>query len=159
MRALFHALVAGLGMALGLAGAALADCRPDALDLRGAWGNARFAVELADTPATRAQGLMFRESMPRFSGMFFVFERPESVRFWMENTLIPLDMLFADATGTVQRIHHDARPLDRTSIPGGDNIQYVLEINAGMSRRLGIVEGSEIRHPSIDTALAAWPCD
>jgi uncharacterized protein len=155
MRALVLALVFGLGFG----GAALADCRPDALDLRGAWGNARFSVELADTQATRTQGLMFRESMPRFSGMLFVFDRPGPVQFWMENTLIPLDMLFADPTGTVQRIHHEAQPLDRTSIPGGDNVLYVLEINGGMSRRLGIVEGSEIRHPSIDPAIAAWPCD
>lgn len=148
-----------LAVGLFAAGVAEASCSPDALDIRGPWGSARFTVELADTPASRAQGLMFRESMPRFSGMFFVFEAAGPVAFWMENTLIPLDMLFADPSGTITRIHHEAQPLDRTSIPGGGNVQYVLEINGAMARRLGITEGSEIRHPAIDQDRAAWPCD
>ena len=151
--------LAALAVVLVWAGAAQAACRADALDIRGPWGSARFSVELADTPASRAQGLMFRESMPRFSGMFFVFEHPGPVAFWMENTLIPLDMLFADPSGLVTRIHHEAQPLDRTSIPGGTDVQFVLEINGAMARRLGITEGSEIRHPAIDPARAAWPCD
>jgi len=151
--------VAVLAVVLFSAGAAQAQCRDDALDIRGPWGSARFSVEVADTPDARAQGLMFRESMARFSGMFFVFDFPGPVAFWMENTLIPLDMLFADPSGVVRRIHHEAQPLDRTSIPGGGNVQFVLEINGAMARRLGITEGSEIRHPAIDPATAAWPCD
>jgi uncharacterized membrane protein (UPF0127 family) len=76
----------------------------------------------------------------------------------MENTYIPLDMIFADATGTVQRIHTDAVPLDRTPIPGGEAIQYVLEINAGLSESLGLSEGDILRHPAIAQDRAAWPC-
>jgi uncharacterized protein len=78
--------------------------------------------------------------------------------FWMENTLISLDMLFLDEAGTVTHIHHEARPLDRTPIDGGDGVAMVLEINGGMARRLGIGPGSELRHPRIDPALAVWPC-
>ncbi len=51
-----------------------------------------------------------------------------------------------------------AVPLDRTPIPGGDHIRYVLEINGGLASTLGIEEGAELRHPSIDQDLAAWPC-
>ena len=76
----------------------------------------------------------------------------------MKNTLIPLDMIFADETGTVRRIHENAVPLDRTPIPGGDGIQYVLEINGGMSATLGLSPGDEMRHPAIAQNLAAWPC-
>lgn len=155
----WQGVAAGL-VALAIAGAAAAECRDDRVDLRGPWGQAAFTVELADTDASRAQGLMHRPSMPRFSGMLFVFEPPPGrAVFWMENTLIPLDMLFLDETGTVTRIHHEARPLDRTPIDGGDAVLYVLEINGGMARRLGIAEGSALRHPRIDPALAAWPCD
>ncbi len=90
--------------------------------------------------------------------MIFVYDRPQSVGFWMRNTLIPLDMLFADATGTVQRIHENAVPLSEETIPGGDNIQYVLEINGGLARQLGLTEGAQLRHPAIPAATAAWPC-
>ncbi len=150
-------------LAIGLllsATAAAAGCRDDRLDLRGAWGQAGFTIEVVDTEATRAQGLMHRPSMPRFAGMLFVFDPPPGpVSFWMDNTLISLDMLFIDETGTVGHVHHEARPLDRTPIPGGDNVLYVLEINGGMARRLGIAPGTEIRHPRVATDLAAWPCD
>jgi uncharacterized protein len=139
---------------------ASAACRDDRVELRGPWGNAAFTVEVADTPETRATGLMHRPSMPRFSGMLFVFDPPPGpANFWMENTLIPLDMLFLDAAGRLTHIHHDAVPLDRTTIHGGDAVQYVLEINGGMARRLGLSEGSELRHPAIPAELAAWPCD
>jgi uncharacterized membrane protein (UPF0127 family) len=126
--------------------------------MRGAFGAARFRVEVADTPASRAQGLMFVEQMPRMSGMLFVYERPQPARFWMENTLIPLDIIFADASGVVRHIHKDAIPLDRTPIVGGDGIQFVLELNAGMSAALGLGVGDVMRHPAIDPARAAWPC-
>lgn len=152
----------GLGLAFWLAasGAGLAEvCAPDVVDLRGSWGSARFSVEIADDPQEHGVGLMNRESMPQFSGMLFVYSAPSTVSFWMKNTLIPLDMLFLDASGVVQRIHENAVPLDLTSIPGGDDILAVLEINGGLSAKLGISEGSELRHPAFGAAQAAWPCE
>jgi len=134
-------------------------CRSDSLEMRGDWGQVRFSIELADTPSERAQGLMYRPSMPKMSGMLFVFPRPQRVGFWMRNTLIPLDMIFMDKSGTVTRVHHDAIPGDETLIPGGRAVQYVLELNAGMAKRLGIAEGSQMRHPSVPSSKAAWPCE
>lgn len=141
------------------AGAAAAECSEGRLELRGDWGTARFRVEIADTVEDRAQGLMHREHMASAAGMLFIYDHPQRVSFWMENTLIPLDMIFMDETGTVQHIHENAVPLDRTPIPGGNDIQYVLEINGGMTETLGITEGSEMRHPRVDQTLAAWPCE
>ena len=97
--------------------------------------------------------------MAAAAGMLFVYEFPQRVGFWMENTLIPLDMIFMSADGVVRKIHENAVPLDRTVIPGGDDIQHVLEINGGMSGMLGVTVGSELRHPAIDQAQAAWPCE
>jgi uncharacterized protein len=154
MRAL--ALAVGLAMA---AGAALADCAESRVDLRGDWGSARFSVEVADEPAERAQGLMNRESLPRSAGMLFLYEAPQRATFWMRNTLIPLDMIFMDETGTVTHIHENAVPLDETTIDGGPGVQAVLEINGGLSSRLGIDVGSELRHPGLAQDRAAWPCD
>ena len=76
----------------------------------------------------------------------------------MKNTLIPLDMIFASPEGRVARIHENAVPHDETLIPGGDGIQYVLEINGGLARRLGIGEGAELRHPAMDQGRALWRC-
>ncbi len=140
------------------AGPAFAACDPSRVDLRGDWGQARFTVEVADTPAERSRGLMHRETLPRSAGMLFIYERPQLVSFWMRNTLIPLDMIFMDETGTVRRVHENAVPLDETGIPGGPDIQFVLEINGGLARRLGIAEGSVLRHPAIGED-AAWACD
>lgn len=141
-----------------LAQAALA-CAPDQVELRGDFGQARFTVELADDPQERSQGLMFRESLPMSAGMLFVYDAPQRAVFWMRNTLIPLDMIFLDATGQVVKIHENAVPLDETGIDGGPDVLAVLEINGGLSRRLGLREGAELRHPALDQAIAAWACD
>ena len=141
------------------AGPVAADCAPDRVDLRGDWGSARFTVEVADDAASRAQGLMNRESMPRTAGMLFLYERPQRASFWMKNTLIPLDMIFMDPTGTVTRIHENAVPHDETPIDGGSGVQAVLEINGGLSRVMGIGVGTELRHPGLDQSAAAWPCE
>jgi len=138
--------------------AAWADCREDAVWIRGDFGKARFAVEIADDPQERAIGLMHRTEMASAAGMLFVYPRPQSVAFWMRNTLIELDMLFVDPLGVVRNIHHRAQPLSETAIPGGDGLTHVLEINGGMSRMLGIKVGDQLQHPSFDQTVASWPC-
>ncbi|MEM6304497.1 MAG: DUF192 domain-containing protein [Pseudomonadota bacterium] len=143
---------------MATAAAAQQVCREDAVHLRGDWGQARFSVEIADDMQERAVGLMNRESLPLSAGMLFVYERPQPLSFWMRNTLIPLDMIFVDARGVVQHIHHEAIPLDETSIFGGDALTHVLEINGGLARRMGIDVGSTLRHPSFAQENAAWPC-
>ncbi len=151
--------LAAVGLAAFGAVQANAACAPETLDLRGPGGTVRFHVEIADTLAERNRGLMFRESLPSAGGMLFVYDQPQDVAFWMKNTLIPLDMIFADAAGRVQRVHANAVPGDLTAIPGGASIQFVLEINGGMAKRLGITEGAEMRHPAIVSEKAAWPCE
>ena len=151
-------LIAGLCAGLTFS-PVFAACTPDVVDIRGAFGQARFSVEVADTGEERAQGLMFRESLPKSGGMLFVYGAPQRASFWMKNTLIPLDMIFADPTGRVTRVHSNAIPQDTTSIDGGEGVLTVLEINGGLAAKLGIGPGAELRHPSIDAAIAAWPCD
>ncbi|SEM46286.1 hypothetical protein SAMN04488003_101201 [Loktanella fryxellensis] len=138
-------------------GTAQAACRDDAVLLTGDFGQASFAVTVADDPAERAQGLMNVEDMPRMTGMLFVYEGPQIASFWMRNTLIPLDMIFADEDGVVQHIHAEAIPLDETPILGGDDIKYVLEVNGGMADRLGLSPGDVMQHPAIGPD-PAMPC-
>ena len=123
-----------------------------------------FDIEVADTPESRAQGLMFRRDLPAGQGMLFVYPDPQPVSFWMRNTLIPLDLVFADESGVIRHIHSNARPLDETPIPGaavGDpqpDRLLVLEIAGGEAARLGLATGQLLAHPSLDAGTAAWPC-
>ena len=135
-----------------------AGCSPDRVTVKGDFGQVNFTVEVADTNESRAQGLMFVEEMPTLEGMLFVYETPRRATFWMQNTLIPLDMLFADATGLITRVHADAVPMDRTTIDGGEAVQFVLEINGGLAERLGIAEGDALQHPAIGPD-AVLPCE
>ncbi len=133
-------------------------CAIDRVLIKGAFGHARFTIELADDPAERARGLMHREIMARSAGMLFVFERPQPVAFWMKNTLIPLDMIFTDKTGRIQHIHENAIPHDLTPIPGGDGVYAVLEINGGLSKIYGFKVGDALQHKVFSNGPAAIPC-
>lgn len=138
---------------------AVAACAEDQIELRGDWGSARFTVEIADDADERAQGLMNRPQMASQDGMLFVYDHAQSVSFWMRNTLIPLDMIFIDPTGTVTRVHSNAVPLDETAIPGGSGVIAVLEVNGGLSEVFGIGPGTQVRHPSFAKDDPVWPCD
>ena len=156
----FIRILSAGAIAGSLAGQAHASaCSEQLVQLRGDWGQANFFVEIADDVAERAQGLMYREAMARSAGLLFVYERPQSVSFWMENTLIALDMIFVDPAGLVTKVHENARPMDRTQISGGDGVLYVLEINGGLAGVLGLGAGSEMRHPLVDQHIAVWPCE
>ncbi|MFN3970948.1 MAG: DUF192 domain-containing protein [Gemmobacter sp.] len=154
------ALIGAVALAVSaLAGPALAACRDDQVELRTvAGGVMRFSVEVARTADEQARGLMFRESMARSAGMIFVYPSPRRASFWMKNTLIPLDMVFAGPDGVVRHVHPDARPRDETPIDGGEGVLVVLEINGGLAARLGITPGAVMRHPAF-AAAAVWPCD
>ena len=104
----------------------------------------QITFETADTEDERRQGLMFRESMPENHGMLFRYEVPQSMSFWMRNTLIPLDIIFMDSQWTVRKIHRGAKPHDETPIFGADREdpdrlrQFVLEVNAGVADKMGV---------------------
>lgn len=139
--------------------AANAACTETSVELRNGEAVARFNIELADTDSERGVGLMNREKLAASAGMLFVYESPRHASFWMKNTLIPLDMIFVDSTGLVKLVHPMAKPLDKTPIDGGENVAFVLEINGGLAKRLGIAAGSAMRNPVIDQATAVWPCN
>ena len=106
-----------------------------------------FQVEIARNDADRARGLMFRRSMPADRGMLFDFERAEPVAMWMQNTYLPLDMLFIRADGTIARVAANAEPLSTRTIPSGEPVLAVLELNGGTAARLGIKAGDRVEHP------------
>lgn len=106
-----------------------------------------FKVEVARNDADRAQGLMFRRTMPADQGMLFDFGRVEPVSMWMQNTYLPLDMLFIRPDGTIARIAANTEPLSTRTISSGEPVLSVLELNAGTAARLGIKVGDRVEHP------------
>ena len=117
--------------------------------LHTAKGDFTFNIEIADTDATRAKGLMFRTELAPDAGMLFDYHKEQLAAFWMQNTLIPLDMVFIGADGVVKTIHVNARPLDTTSIPSEVPIQFVLEIAGGRSVEIGLAVGDKMDHPRV----------
>ena len=114
---------------------------------------AEMKVELADSYLERKKGLMFRKKLDLNSGMLFIYEEPQQLGFWMKNTLVPLDIAFANKKGKVMRVVHDTEPLSLNIINSGENIQYVLEVNAGYSEQFNLYVGSQLIHSSIDKNL------
>jgi uncharacterized protein len=108
-----------------------------------------FRVELALTDAERNRGLMFRESMGDDQGMLFVFDREFNHTFWMKNTLIPLDMLFIGKDRRIVGIVQNAEPQTETGRSVGIPSLYVLEINGGLSGKLGIRAGHVVEFQGV----------
>ena len=106
-----------------------------------------FTVEIADNDADRAKGLMFRKELPEGRGMLFDFHLEQEVSFWMENTYIPLDMIFIRGDGRILRIAENTEPLSTRLIPSGGPVRAVLEVIGGTARKLGIAPGDRIGHP------------
>ena len=109
---------------------------------------ARYSLELALTPEDQAQGLMYRENLPDRTGMLFVFPEDAPHHFWMKNTMIPLDMIWMDASGRVVYVSANTPPCKADPCPnyGPDGkVRLVLEIAGGMAAKEGVAVGSTIR--------------
>ncbi len=106
--------------------------------LHTAKGDFAFTVEIADTNETRAQGLMFRDHLAADAGMLFDYHQEQQASFWMQNTLIPLDMIFIGADGVVKTIHVNAQPMDPTVDPvGGPGAVRARGWRAGVRSKSG----------------------
>jgi hypothetical protein len=106
-----------------------------------------FSVEVVDNDADRAKGLMYRRELPEGRGMLFDFQRDQEVSFWMQNTYIPLDMIFIRGDGQILRIEENTVPLSTRMIPSRGPVRAVLEVIGGTSRKLGIAPGDRVAAP------------
>ncbi|MCJ8157144.1 DUF192 domain-containing protein [Sphingomonas sp. LaA6.9] len=138
-------LVAGCGTASNAVSAASAEEQALLpLSVKTAKGVHNFRVEVARTSEEQAQGLMYRTSLPDDGGMLFPFSPPRPASFWMKNTLIPLDMIFIRADGSIARIAEETVPQSLEGVSSGEPVAAVLEIAGGRSAALGIAEGDHV---------------
>ncbi|ABS64243.1 protein of unknown function DUF192 [Parvibaculum lavamentivorans DS-1] len=106
-----------------------------------------FIVELAVDDEEQQRGLMFREKLADERGMLFFYPRCDTAQFWMKNTYIPLDMIFIEADGRISGIERNTEPETLAIYRSAGPVNGVLEINGGLTQRLGIAEGDYVRHP------------
>ena len=106
-------------------------------------------AEIADLPAERQLGLMERTSLPRDAGMLFVFQEPNVLYFWMQKTLIPLDVIFFDEEGNFVSVEtmEPCKVRDCPSYQSAAPALYALEVNAGFAAEHGVGEGWKLLLP------------
>ncbi len=104
-------------------------------------------VEKADTQEEREKGLMHRESLGKDKGILFIFDEPIQPRFWMKNTLIPLDIIFIDENSVIvdfieNMVSCKEEPCEIYA--SEEYAKYALEVNAGFVKEKGIEVGNKV---------------
>jgi uncharacterized membrane protein (UPF0127 family) len=103
-----------------------------------------FNVELAITEQQQDTGLMFRKAVPADTGMLFPWPRPQVSDMWMKNTIVPLDMVFIGADGTIKAIAENTVPYSLRDISSGVPVLATLELQAGITAALNINVGDKV---------------
>ena len=103
-----------------------------------------LSIWIAHSIKEKARGLMYVRNMPEQSGMLFVYTESDQRSMWMKNTYIPLDIIFIKNSETISSIARDTEPLSLKNIRSIEPVNYVLEINAGMTKKMGIVPNDKV---------------
>lgn len=104
-------------------------------------------VEIATTSAAVQKGLSGRAYLGRDQGMLFIFSQPDRHRFWMPDMRFPIDIIWIagdkviDIDKNVSNRFDPARPVFFTP---SSPVRYVLEVNAGFSKKYGIKIGDPV---------------
>ena len=104
----------------------------------------QFDIEIADNDYEIQTGLMHRKSMENDNAMLFTFTDSRMLSFYMKNTYISLDIIYLNSDKIIVSIQENTSPLDETPLPSKFPSQYVLEINAGLSKKLNLNIGDRI---------------
>ncbi len=103
-----------------------------------------LSIWVAHSIKEKARGLMYVRNMPEQSGMLFVYTESDQRSMWMKNTYIPLDIIFIKNSETISSIARNTEPLSLKNIRSTEPVNYVLEINAGMTKKMGIVPNDKV---------------
>jgi hypothetical protein len=105
----------------------------------------KISIETATTSQKRARGLCCRSSLPKNSGMLFIYDQPGNYRFWMKDTHIALDMYWIDSKKQIIHIEHNVKPETYPKSFGTEKrAQYILETNAGFAKMHAISVGDRV---------------
>lgn len=118
----------------------------ETLTLKSALGEHIIYVEITESFAEKARGVMYRAAMAEGTGMLFCYQHPQEITMWMRNTYIPLDMVFIRGDGVVHRIEAHTRPLSLDVIASKGSVTACLELAGGSAARLGLKPGDRVEH-------------
>lgn len=104
------------------------------------------SIEIAETPQSREKGLMFRYSVPDTMGMLFIYHEEQYQGYWMKNTHVPLDILYANKNFEIINIYENTKPESEEILPSGDKAKYVIEVAGGFVKRQGIKHGDKFSY-------------
>ena len=119
----------------------------------------KLLVKVPTTASQGQQGLMYVKKIDGYDGMLFDFGEDQFVNMWMKNTFIPLDMLFFDSNHELAYIHENTVPQDETPIGCSKPVRYVLEIDGGRAKTLGIAVGDSLNCSYSDLPLKVYQCE
>ncbi|MFT8675701.1 MAG: DUF192 domain-containing protein [Acetobacter sp.] len=125
------------------------------LSITSASGPHAFTVELAKTPRQQQVGEMFRTQMPENTGMLFLWGIPRDSDMWMENTLVPLDIVFIGADHRIHAIEENAVPRSLAQISSHGPVLATLELAGGVAARLSLTVGDKVESPSLGAVTAS----
>nr|NQU89737.1 DUF192 domain-containing protein [Bacteroidota bacterium] len=111
---------------------------------------ATIYIEIVDDDAGREKGLMYRYFIPDTLGMLFIFRAEHYRSFWMKNTPVSLDIIYADKKFTIVSIQENTTPYSEASLPSGEKAKYVIEVVAGFTAQFGIEPGDRFSYKTIE---------
>ncbi|MEO9636154.1 MAG: DUF192 domain-containing protein [Parasphingorhabdus sp.] len=117
------------------------------LSIKTANATHELVVEVAESSAQQAQGLMFRTELAPDKGMIFPFAKDRAASFWMKNTVISLDIIFLRRDGTIESIAANTIPYSLAPVRSNEPVATVLEIAAGRAAELNIGPGDTVTWP------------
>jgi uncharacterized membrane protein (UPF0127 family) len=104
-----------------------------------------FSVEMALKPDQQMVGEMFRTSVPADGGMLFDWGVSHESQMWMKNTLVPLDMVFINADGTIRAIAENTVPQSLAVVDSHGPVRATLELQGGLTAKLDIRVGDKVQ--------------
>ena len=109
-------------------------------------GGSMFNLEIADTPEEHLKGLSGRRELAEDGGMLFIYSEARDLVFWMDNTLLPLTLLYISEEGEILSIH-DMYPNDRSAVVSPGPVQYVIEVRLGALSEAEKLIGQHLQLP------------
>lgn len=107
-------------------------------------GGIPIRIKILRSPEEQAEGFMFKPEPENGYGLFFVYNAPRPLSFWMRNVGYDLDLIALDGALCVRKVYTlRANEEESVEIEGGG--QYALEMRSGWCRANGILIGDKLK--------------